>query len=99
MDIKKFKGYKMVKKYYCLCKDKNEEYGTYHLFECQREGIVLDICKKDENSFCEKLLSKKISCKFECLTLEGARIKIAELANTGENICGICVSMLYKNND
>ena len=82
---------------YCLCKNKVDE--TLHLFECKEtiNGCVLksrlSICKK------EKLenLSSNYECIVRCENIEETRLKLAELANDGYQICGICVSRLYKN--
>ena len=101
-DIKKFvhthlkKGVKML---YCLCKNKEDK--TYHLFECEKKSD--DSCSlKNKTSFCNKKTLSKYSseyeCKFACKNIKDTRIKIAELANKGEQICGLCVSHLYKNN-
>ena len=81
---------------YCLCK--NKENDTYHLFECKKEGD--DNCYlKNKTSFCKKetLITSEYECKFTCKDIEQARVKIAELANKGKQICGVCVSTLYKN--
>jgi len=81
---------------YCLCK--NNDDNTYHLFECKKES---DGCYlKSKKSFCKKETlsnSYKYECKFTCKDIKEARTKIAELANKGEQICGVCVSTLYKN--
>ena len=92
---------------YCLCKNiKNEDSDTcdtYHLFECKEIDRscelkrIISICKKeklDVNGYeyifiCENVVM--------CKNIEEARLKLAELANKGYQICGICVSTLYKN--
>ncbi len=78
-----------------LCRGKDGI--TYHLFEgkledneeCRGTGPWA-ICRKEdrENNTCLK----------ECRPENEMRSRVADLANQGEQICGICVSSMYKNN-
>ena len=79
----------------CLCKNTNNE--TYHLFECHK---TLEGCSfsSNKNSNCNHLeRDKNTTCSVRCEDEETMRIKIAKLANQGQQICGICVATLYKN--
>ena len=65
------------------------------MFECK--GIY-DECVVGETSICKKeKLNYGYKCIFECKNIEEVRQKLAALANGNYQICGICVSRLYKN--
>ena len=82
------------KMYYCLCKNNSD---TYHLFECKK---MVDKCDfKSKTSICKKEeLNDEYECIFKCENIEEVRQKLAVLAKENQ-ICGICVSTLYKNQD
>jgi len=82
---------------YCLCKNKID--GTYHLFKC---NYINNVCSlKSKKSICQKeeleYSKNKYECIYTCGDIKEVRLKLAELANDGYQICGICVSRLYKN--
>ncbi len=78
----------------CLCKNDNSE--TYHLYDCIKR---IDSCNFTTNkqSKCNHIERNNPSCISTCQDEKNMRLKIAELANQGKQICGICVSTLYKN--
>ncbi len=54
-------------------------------------------CKVNKSSCC-KLVERESSDPVieKCLPIHSARIRAAEIANEGNNVCGDCVGHLYK---
>ena len=82
---------------FCLTKLKDSE--TYHIYECKK---TYNECNhtNDKKSKCgsvEFQYTREIEDIEKCKTETEMRTKIAELANQGTQICGRCVSHLYKN--
>ncbi len=78
-----------------LCRGKDGV--THHLFEGQLDASG-ECQKTDSHSICNKEDRDNNVCLKECLSEPDMRIRAAELANANEQICGICVSSMYKNN-
>lgn len=78
----------------CLCC--NEDSTTYHIYECK---TIINECNftNNKNAKCNHIERLKPTCLVTCKSEDDMRIKIAEFANKGKEICGICVSTLYKN--
>ncbi|RLA77627.1 MAG: hypothetical protein DRG78_16985 [Epsilonproteobacteria bacterium] len=78
----------------CLCC--NEDATTYHIYECNK---TINDCNltNAKNAKCNHMERLKPTCLVSCKNENDMRIKVAELANNGKEICGICVSTLYKN--
>jgi len=92
----------MAKELFCLCKEKEEEneINTYHIFEECEKSLYNKCYTPETESVCGMLEDNNLDCllKLTCRDRQLMRTKIAELANEGNNICGVCVSHLYKNN-
>ncbi len=79
---------------FSLCK--GQDGATYHLFE----GVVDQdgVCRKTStHSICRKEDRENNICLDQCLVIKEMRLRVARLANAGEQICGICVSTMYRN--
>ena len=78
----------------CLCC--NEDSSTYHIYECK---TIINDCNFTDNKYakCNHIERLKPDCLLTCEDEDDMRIKIAELVNDGEQICGVCVATLYKN--
>jgi len=72
---------------------------TKHLYKTNKIGqykLELDTLKENIEEIC--LIKEKFNLKDPNLeNLKEIRIKCAEEANMGNDICGTCVSRLYKN--
>jgi len=78
----------------CLCC--NEDATTYHIYECKQ---TINGCNftYDKYAKCNHIERLKPNCILTCKDENEMRLKIAELVNNGEQICGVCVSTLYAN--
>lgn len=78
----------------CLCK--NDDSETYHLFECIKNTNSCNFTS-NKDSKCNHVERDDTSCISTCQDEKNMRLEIAKLANQNKQICGICVSTLYKN--
>ena len=79
----------------CLCRNKDSE--TYHLYECKVNLEGKCNFTPNKNSNCNHAKRDDTECLSTCQNENDMRIEIAKLANQGQQICGICVATLYKN--
>ncbi len=77
-----------------LCRGADRQ--TFHLFEVETDET--GGCRHiHDRSICRKEDKDHNECLKTCKPEDRMRLALAELANQGEQICGICVSSLYRN--
>jgi hypothetical protein len=79
----------------CLCRDTDTI--TYHIYKCKQN---ISSCRFTSNikSECGHI-DKPINpyCLKVCKDINTMRLEIAKYANNDKQICGQCVSTIYKN--
>ena len=91
---------------YKVCFKQNTKTETIHIFCCKCEIVpnlgCMEICtptclcdclaRAEHSNFNLLTLGER-----KCFTLEEARLIAAELQNRGDNVCGVCISVISHN--
>jgi hypothetical protein len=81
-----------IKKKLKIGYDSNLDEPTFHVFDTNK-----DCTRKENHALCKEEVNHFFKYQGSCDCLEDMRIKLAEMANDGLNVCGNCVSYLYLN--